>query len=309
MPDLNIQELRDQHYNATVVAIREANPELRIFRIQPDGGVPDHLPGQYGTLGMGNWEERVEGAQEESLEDAKLSRVVKRAYSLSHPILDDAGNLFDPTGQDWVELYIVLVLEASKEKHPALTPRLFKLIEGARVFMGEKITGHYGLEPVKPDDTVIFLSTGTGEAPHNYMTWSLLRNGHKGKILACCCVRYRRDLGYMATQEKLVKEFSNYQYVPLTTRENPGQKKVYIQELIQSGALESKIGQTLDPDSTHVYLCGNPKMIGVPQVDRETGETKYPEDLGVVEILERKGFRRDNRATKTYGSIHFEEYW
>ncbi|MGF1580218.1 MAG: ferredoxin--NADP reductase [Gemmataceae bacterium] len=309
MTDLNTQELREKHYNATVVSIREVNPELRIFRIKPDSGVPKHIPGQYGTLGMGNWEQRVEGAQEESLEATKLKRVVKRAYSLSHPILGDKDDLFDPTGKDWVEVYIVLVLEASKEKPPALTPRLFTLTEGDRVFMGEKITGHYTLEPVKPDDTVIFLSTGTGEAPHNYMTWSLLCNGHRGKILGACCVRYNRDLGYMETQEKLMARYPNYHYIPLTTRENPDQKKVYIQDLIQSGTIEEKLSCSLDPETTHVYLCGNPKMIGVPEVDKETGESRYPKDLGVVEILERKGFHRDNRAAKIHGSIHFEEYW
>ena len=60
-------------------------------------------------------------------------------------------------------------------------PRLFMLRgEGDRLNIGEKITGHYTLEHVKPGDTVLFLGTGTGEAPHNYMTWELLKNGHTG---------------------------------------------------------------------------------------------------------------------------------
>ena len=42
---------------------------------------------------------------------------------------------------------------------------------------------------------MLFLATGTGEAPHNYMLWELLRRGHTGRILSACCVRYRRDLG------------------------------------------------------------------------------------------------------------------
>ena len=63
-------------------------------------------------------------------------------------------------------------------------------------FIGEKITGNFTLDPVKPEDAVIFLATGTGEAPHNYMLWELLRRGHRGRILSACCVRYRRDLGY-----------------------------------------------------------------------------------------------------------------
>src|SRR5215210_5962731 len=88
-------------------------------------------------------------------------------------------------------------------KLPALTPRLFLLREGDRLNIGEKITGHYTLEPVKPGDTVVFLGTGTGEAPHNYMTWELLRTGHGGKVLHACCVRLRKDLGYLPIHQRL----------------------------------------------------------------------------------------------------------
>ena len=58
---------------------------------------------------------------------------------------------------------------------PALTPRLFALKEGDRIQLGERITGHYTLDLVKEGDAVVFLATGTGEAPHNYMLWELLR--------------------------------------------------------------------------------------------------------------------------------------
>jgi ferredoxin/flavodoxin---NADP+ reductase len=156
----------------------------------------------------------------------------------------------------------------------------------------------------------VFLSTGTGEAPHNYMLWELLKAGHRGRILAACCVRYRRDLGYLGTHEELMRRYSNYQYLALTTREavNEGQK-VYIQDLITSGQMEERLGQPLDPARTHVFLCGNPKMIGVPEHDRATGEWTYPKPLGIIEILEKRGFRRDQPALKLRGNVHFEEYW
>ena len=157
---------------------------------------------------------------------------------------------------------------------------------------------------------VLFLSTGTGEAPHNYMLWELLRRGHRGKILGACCVRFRRDLGYLATHETLMNQFPNYRYLALTTREalSVG-RKVYIQDLITSGQLEQHLGQKLDPARTHVFLCGNPKMIGVPLVERETGVTVFPQPPGVIEILEQCGFRTDNHRTRTRGNIHFEEFW
>jgi ferredoxin--NADP+ reductase len=141
------------------------------------------------------------------------------------------------------------------------------------------------------------------------MLWELLRRGHAGRILSACCVRYRRDLAYVATHERLERLYPNYTYLSLTTREADTVKhKVYIQDLITSGQLEERLGVPLDPTTTHVFLCGNPKMIGVPIKDKETGERKYPTPLGVIEILEKRGFQAD-QGSKAKGNIHFEEYW
>jgi ferredoxin--NADP+ reductase len=235
--------------------------------------------------------------------------MIRRAYSISCPVLDDRGQLLDLQKTDWLEFYIVLVRSADK-RPPALTPRLFLLKEGDRIFLGEKITGHFTLDAVRPGDNVIFLSTGTGEAPHNYMLWELLRRGHEGRILAACCVRYRRDLGYSDLHHQLAQRHGNYCYIPLTTREaDTVQHKVYIQDLLVSGQLEERLGAALDPAKTHVFLCGNPSMIGVPALDRETGQKVYPKPPGVIEILEQRGFSTDQHAKKIQGNIHYEEYW
>jgi ferredoxin--NADP+ reductase len=302
-------ELRRRHYNATVAAIRSAHSDLIMVRVRPDYAISHHQAGQYTTLGLGAWEPRVEGCQPESLKPADEKKLIRRAYSISSPVLDDAGALIDRDRIDWLEFYIVLVREAEKNP-PALTPRLFALREGDRLYLGEKITGHFTLEPVKPTDTVVFLSTGTGEAPHNYMLWELLRRRHAGRILAACCVRYRRDLAYSALHDELMRRFPNYTYLSLTTREtvNAGDK-VYIQDLITSGQLEERLGAPLDPERTHVFLCGNPRMIGVPATDRATGQVAYPQPLGVVEILSMRQFRIDQPGVKLKGTIHYEEYW
>jgi ferredoxin--NADP+ reductase len=228
---------------------------------------------------------------------------------LSCPIESEPGTLYDPSTTDWFEFYIVLVREGSDGRVPALTPRLFALKEGDRLQIGERVTGHYTLEAVRPGDTVLFLSTGTGEAPHNYMLWELLRRGHTGRILSACCVRYARDLGYRQTHQRLAERYPNYRYLPLTTREPTVTRKVYIQDLITSGELEQHLGAPLDPATTHVFLCGNPKMIGVPVRDRATGAVSYPQPPGVIELLEARGFQADVPATKFKGNIHFEEYW
>jgi ferredoxin--NADP+ reductase len=299
-----------QHYNATVVGLNRLHSDLLTIRVRPDYPLPPHKPGQYSTLGLGFWEPRHEGCQPEEIPERDLGKLVRRAYSISCPVLDERGELLDRERTDWLEFYIVLVRDSSKEKPPALTPRLFMLAPGGRLFLGEKITGHYTLDPVRPDDTVLLLSTGTGEAPHNYMLWELLRRGHAGRILSACCVRYRRDLGYLTLHDELMRRFPNYTYMSLTTREaTTAGRKVYVQDLITSGQLEERLGRPLDPARTHVFLCGNPAMIGVHVKDPQTGQRVYPRPPGVIEVLEGRGFQADQPQAKIKGNIHFEEYW
>ena len=308
-----IAELRRRHYNASVTAERRVHDELIVIRVRPDGGVPAHQAGQYTTLGLGFWEPRAPDTQAEQLSDAELRKVVKRAYSISFPILDDAGGLLRRADCDFLEFYVVLVRE-SPGTPPALTPRLFCLAPNDRLFVGPRITGHYTLAPVTSAQDVLFLATGTGEAPHNAMIAELLDRGHTGKILSAVCVRRRTDLAYLATHAALERQFPNYRYLPLTTREPVNVDrarpdyvgKQYLQNVIESGRLESELGHPLDPARTHFFLCGNPAMIGIPHTE-EDGSHAYPQPTGVIEILERRGFHTDERGRR--GNIHFEKYW
>lgn len=327
-----IADLRQKRYNATVVYLRKHHSDLLVIRVKPDTPRLTHKPGQYTTLGLGKWEPRFPGCQEEVPKPGDGERLIRRSYSISCPIFGvgqggPAGQGGSHGGQgegqgegqgralhelcDWLEFYIVLVRETGDPlRAPELTPRLFMLREGDRLQLGEKIAGHYTLDPVSPNDTVLLLGTGTGEAPHNYMAWELIRRGHQGPILSACCVRYQRDLAYLETHLALMRRFPNYKYLSLTTREETNHgHKLYVQDLIVGGQIESAIGRALDPASTHVFLCGNPKMIGVPVKDKETGQRVYPPDKGVIEILEGRGFQADIPAQKIKGNIHFEEYW
>lgn len=304
-----IADLRKLRYNSTVVHLDKIHPDLVVLRVKPDFPRPNYLAGQYCALGLGNWEARVEGCQAENLAPEDLTKIVRRSYSISSSVYQSPGQLRDMSQDDWVEFYVVLVRENHDGRVPALTPRLFSLRVGDRINMGEKIVGHFTSQPVKPGDDVVLLSTGTGEAPHNAIVWDLLRKGHTGRIVSACCVRHRKDLGYWGTHQQLMDQFPNYKYLGLTTREPGLTKKVYIQDVITSGELEENLRGKLDPSRCHVYLCGNPKMIGVPVKDKETGLRNYPQPTGVIEILEGKGFQADNAAAKIKGTIHFEEYW
>ena len=297
-------ELRDEHYNATLTHIREHNEELWVMKVRPDEPIEPFAAGQYTTLALGYWEPRADDASEE-FDPGQQEKMARRSYSVSSSIVDrDSGELV-PTHPEDVEFYIVKV-RPGQEEIPALTPRIFLKEEGDRIFMSRKFTGRYTLDGVEPEDNVVFLSTGTGEAPQNAMTAELLRRGHEGRILNLVCVRYKADLAYIPEQEIVEEKWPNYRYSVLTTREpeNEG-NKVYIQDLVRSGEIEDILGAPLDPATTHVFLCGNPAMIGLPKWDGD--EPTFPEPVGVCELLHERGFTIDH--LKTRGNVHYEEYW
>src|SRR5206468_3109877 len=109
-----------------VVRLRKAHSDLLTMRVQPDFQIPRHQPGQYSSLGLGYWEPRTPGCQEETVKPGMETKLVRRAYSIGSPILDDAGQLIDHPANNWLEFYIVLVRESEKGP-PAFTPRLFTL--------------------------------------------------------------------------------------------------------------------------------------------------------------------------------------
>lgn len=300
------ESLRAANYNATISAIRRHNEDLWVMRIAPDEDLDPYEPGQYTTLGLGFWEPRADHVMEDFEADPdQLEKLARRSYSVSSSIVDDDGELVVAQPEE-VEFYIVQV-PPGEEEIPALTPRIFMKDVGDKIFMGRKFTGRYTLAGVESEHNVVFLSTGTGEAPQNIMTAELLRRGHEGRILNVVCVRYHRDLAYLEQQSTVEERFPNYRYEAITTREpeNEG-NKVYIQDLIQSGRLEEMLEVPLDPQTTHVFLCGNPAMIGLPKWD-DDDTMHFPERLGVCELLAKRGFTIDHR--KVRGNVHFEEYW
>jgi ferredoxin--NADP+ reductase len=295
---------REENYNATISHVRAHNEDLWVMKVKPDEPIDPFGAGQYTTLALGYWEPRADEAEEEMDADQRV-KLARRSYSVSSSIVDrETGELVD-AHPEAVEFYVVKV-RPGEEEVPALTPRMFTKDEGDRIFMGRKFTGRYTLEGVEPDDKVVFLSTGTGEAPQNAMTAELLRRGHTGPILNLVCVRYRDDLAYLPEQEMVQQKWDNYRYEILTTREPENlENKVYIQDLVRNGKIEELLGSPLDPDDTHVFLCGNPSMIGLPKWEDDT--PTFPEPEGVCQLLHERGFTIDHLKTK--GNVHYEEYW
>jgi ferredoxin--NADP+ reductase len=254
----------------------------------------------------------VQGVDEEALDHVHARRIARRAYSISCSILDESGKLTRASDFPYLEFYVTLVRHAEK-RPPALTPRLFALHQGDRLFVEQHASGHYTLQSVPAGDDVFFFATGTGEAPHNAMIAELLAKGHRGRIVSAVSVRYWKDAAYFTLHEGLMRRFSNYWYRVLTTREpeniDPKHRgylgKQYLQDLVKSGSLERGTGAVLDPLHAHVFLCGSPEMIGISR--RTSVNTSSGPNCSMLELLSDRGFQPDQPQRP--GTLHFERYW
>ena len=267
----------ENEYNATVIQKILMTPGLMTLRVRPDEERPGFIPGQYTVLGLLNSAPRVP----ESEPDEKVyenETLIKRAYSISSASIE----------KEYFEFYI------SQVRSGQLTPRLFALEHGDRLFLGPKTVGMFTLDKVPAHKDVIFIATGTGLAPYMSMIRSELHKHKSRNFVVLHGAASSWDLGYrdeLATVDRLV---DNFHYLPTITSpdKDPTWKGLtgFLEPIITSGKLEEKVGKKLSPENFDVFLCGNPKMVD-----------------NVTELLVEKGFKADFK--KEIGTIHKEEFW
>ena len=265
--------------NAVVTQRIEVAPGLIILRVVPDGWeLPDFVPGQFAVLGMPGSAARYGGADEDDVERAP-GKLIKRAYSIASSSI----------AQEYMEFYVALVSSG------ALTPRLFELSAGDRVFLSKKATGMFTLDQVPEGKHVVLVSTGTGLAPYLSMLRSRLVCGGPVRFAVLHGARHSWDLGYRSELRTLERMCSNFVYMPTISR--PDEEPVawagragYVQELWSAPGLEERLGFEATPENTHLFLCGNPSMV----------ET-------MAELATTGGWTEHSK--KVPGGLHLERYW
>jgi len=263
MPDLN----------AKVTQRKDLAPGLMIMRVKPDGWeLPPFKPGQFAVLGLPAEAPRSPGALPEEGRDI----FPRRAYSIASSSLD----------RDFLEFYIVEVPGG------ALTPRLFALQEGDRLWLGPKLTGLFTLDQVAPGRNLAFIATGTGLAPYMSMLRTHLASEPDRKFAVVHGARYASDLGYRDELFHLERDHANFTYLPVLSRPEPGWQgfRGHLQDFWAGGDLEKAWGLKPAPGDTDFFLCGNPSMVEA-----------------MMAILQGEGFREHTR--KEPGQVHFEKYW
>jgi len=273
--------------NAQVVEKQLIHDTLAIFRIAYEGEGPkkDFEPGQFANLALvappdPEAEAKAAGQPPERRRPARV-KLVRRAYSIASP----------PSEKRWLEFYIVAVDEG------ALTPRLFDLNVGDRLFMDTKIKGHFTIKDVPEGKNLVTVATGTGLAPFLSMYEQYKEvPGRFNKFVFIHGVRLEEDLGYREYLTQLAKDDPRVVYLPAVSRapeDSPYDGyRGRVTTMFSDGTYENAVGKKLDPATDHIFLCGNPAMID--QLENE--------------LVERDGFVVKSPRQKD-GNLHFERYW
>ncbi len=264
--------------NAVMTQRIDLAPGLAIFKVAPDGWtLPPFVPGQFAVLGLPAAAPRTPLSDREEPSDP--SRFIRRAYSIASSSL----------ARDHLELFINLVHSGE------LTPRLFALPPGGKLWLGPKITGLFTMREVPREAHLVMIATGTGLAPYMSMLRSELECGGPRRFAVLHGARHSWDLGYQGELYTMARLCPNLTYLPSVTRSEAepapwGGARAHVQDLWTSGAIAKAWGFPPTPRDTHVFLCGNPAMIDT-----------------TTQLLEGEGFRMHD--AREPGQIHVERYW
>ena len=263
-------------FNTTLINRQDVTDDLCIIRLRSDSGqVPDYEPGQFITIGLPK-----PSASDSPVgrSDPGRPRLIRRAYSIAS----------SPMTRDYIELYVALVGDGK------LTPRIWDLHPGDRLWMDDQTKGDFTLEGIPPDKDFVMIGTGTGLAPYMSMLRTYRGQSRWNRFVVIHGVRLAQDLGYRQELEQASAEDSTVFYIPTVTREpdsSPWQGlRGRVQVALEDKTYQQLVGAGLDTTTCHVFLCGNPDMITSVQV-----------------MLESRGFITKTRRQP--GNIHFERYW
>ncbi|MGF1685300.1 ferredoxin--NADP reductase [Photobacterium japonica] len=241
---------------AKVITNRHWNHDL--FSLVLEANIEPFKAGQFTKLGL-----EIDG------------KMIQRAYSFVNP----------PTSAQ-IEIYATRVADGT------LSPRLHALEAGDEVFISARANGFFTLNEIPDSEHLWLLATGTAIGPYLSIlreptVWKRFR-----KIVLSHAVRFSADLSYQAEINQLQERYPDQLVVqPFVSREPaPPALPGRIPQAIADGMLERHVGLSLEPERSHIMLCGNPEMVK---------DTKA--------ALEARGFQKNLRRQP--GQITMEHYW
>jgi len=189
--------------------------------------------------------------------DFKAGQYAKVALDIDGERVGRPYSLVNAPGEGPLEIYFNEVPEGP------LTPRLSDLEPGDFVWVSATAGGIFTLETVQPAQTLWLLATGTALGVY----LSILRTSDAWykfqRVILVHGVRNRTDLTYEQPLADIAEQRAGrFLFLPALSREDNGDGLTgRITDLLKAGALEERVGDRIDPRSSHVMLCGNAEMI------------------------------------------------
>jgi ferredoxin/flavodoxin---NADP+ reductase len=248
-----------------VVWVHRWNAALMSLRVRRDPAYR-FTPGQFARIGL-----RKENGE-----------VIWRAYSI-----------VSAPHESFLEFFLVIVPTGE------FSSRVGKFNVGDTMFVEQMPQGFLTVDRFKQpgrEQDLWLIGTGTGLAPYI----SMLRDEEVWKkfehIVLVLSVRERHDLGYTEELEQLAAAhaapgMAKFHFVKTLTRDTlHGALHGRINNLLESGELETAAGVSLSDERSRFMLCGNPEMVE-----------------GMRALLKARGFRMNRRLEP--GHIIVENYW
>lgn len=227
----------DRYCRIRLIGREDFADDLALFRFRAEAPI-DFTPGQYATIGV-------------QLEDMK--RPLLRPYSVASAPHDDE-----------LEFFIELVDEGK------LTPRLWRLSRGDRIWMRKKVVGRFVLDERRAHH--VMAATVTGVAPYVSILRAQAHALERGngttphRLLILHGASRSWEFGtYLDELQAAAARYDWVSYVPTVSR--PWDDPDWSGEV---GRVEDVLRKHLDaagfgPADTAAYTCGHPKMIDKAQ--------------------------------------------
>jgi len=188
--------------------------------------------------------------------------------------------------EDILEFYSVSV------PNGPLSTAMQKLKEGDSINVGPKGNGFLILNEIPITENIWMLATGTAIGPYLSIlktkdSWTKFK-----KVVLVHAVRYEKELTYQDTIRDIKDQYGDrFIYISYVSREETNTSlKGRIPKDIGNGVLEKEANIQMNPNNTHVMICGNPAMLKDTTVE-----------------LKKIGLKKHRRSSP--GHITTENYW
>ncbi len=264
--------------NCTLIERQDLANDLAVLRVKPDRELFGFRAGQYAVIGLPASAPRFEHSEPDDDEAPTASKLIRRAYSIAS----------SSKTNEYVELYVTLVRSGE------LTPRLWLLRTGDRLWLSPSAKGHFTMDDLPQDKNVVLIGTGTGLAPYISMIREHHRCNSGRTFVVVHGARHVRELGYRDELEVLDRDCGTLVYVPTVSRPEPEEgwrgHVGRVQSVFADGTIDAALDGSMSPSATHAFVSGNPEMV---------------EDI--QRLLLGQGYTLHN--ARLPGTLHVERYW